>query len=177
MENKSKYIKFLGVSALAIIALLTVMYIPVMATEDATNRRLLALKMRGVAFSRGEEGRVRNRVRIHVWMCAERVNRAIRLHFRNGSITIDGVTYVFKEGRGVIGRFHCADKVIFGLMLLRGEAVNDAGEIFNFTMFGRVIIVKQRSAYIAAVGFLKGETQSFFLLLEGLTVPVRLGVH
>lgn len=177
MENKVKYIKILGVSVLVIVALLTVMYIPAIATEDTTSSRLVALKMRGFAFSKGEEGRVRDKVHIHIWMSAERVNKTVWLSFRNGSITVDGVTYIFEEGRGVVGRFRCADKVIFGLIRIKGKAVNGVGEVFNFTLFGRVIIVKQRGAYIVAVGSLRGETQKFFLILEGIIVPVKVGAH
>lgn len=174
MERKVLYVKILGVSVLAMIALLTVMYVPVMAREDTVNKRLVALKMRGIAFSRSEDVRVRNRVYIHLWMSAKRVNRTVRLCFRNGSIIIGDVTYVFEEGKGVAGRFHCYKKAIVGLLLLKGRAVNSNGEVFNFTMFGRLILLKRRAAYIVGVGFLRGETQGYFLLVEGLIVPVNL---
>lgn len=170
-------LKILSILVLSVIALMAVMYIPVMANEDAANGRLVALKMRGAAIYRGDERRIRSNVYLHVWMSAERVDRTIRFYIQNGSICIDGIEYMFIEGRGIAGRFHCRchGRIIAGMILIRGKAISEEGETLNFTMLGRVILWRGRTrAYIVAIGLLKGESQRYSLLLEGLIVPVRV---
>ena len=166
---KSRYIK-IGSAALVVVAVFIVLTLHSTATaQEFQWGKSLVWRARGFVLTRDENITSRQSVLIGMRFEAQLVNRTIRLHVVNGTIKIGDVKYTVTEGVGGIGRIHRVDGYVVGLMVVRGTAVNEYGEQLTFKMFGRVIYAQDKhAAYTSMVGFIRGESEKYFLILEGL---------